>query len=206
MRPFPLRTIAVPSSTVLSFLRVQLRNAFESPSAQCAALRGQRRAYAGTTRAQGCLYEKARGGSTRAEGIIGQGRCGSFVPPKGLVSESRMLCPSQSMCRPSSATNAASVPLVSHRWRRGLSTSPSKAWQLFGGKKRGQPPGLLPPSAPIRDAMGDSAHGFDALGRMARPANEMKMRCTELDQDGNVTMVSGEFKKSELIAKVRRNA
>ena len=28
------------------------------------------------------------------------------------------------------------------------------------------------------------------------------MRCTELDDQGNVTMVSGEFKKSELIAKV----
>ncbi|KAH7090252.1 hypothetical protein FB567DRAFT_438076 [Paraphoma chrysanthemicola] len=34
-----------------------------------------------------------------------------------------------------------------------------------------------------------------------RPANELKMRCTELDEHGNVTLVSGEFKKSELIAK-----
>ncbi|KAF1963197.1 cora-domain-containing protein [Byssothecium circinans] len=36
---------------------------------------------------------------------------------------------------------------------------------------------------------------------MARSANELKMRCTELDEHGHVTMVSGEFKKSELIAK-----
>ena len=36
-----------------------------------------------------------------------------------------------------------------------------------------------------------------------RPTNELKMRCTELDEHGNVTLVSGEFKKSELIAKVR---
>jgi magnesium transporter len=42
------------------------------------------------------------------------------------------------------------------------------------------------------------------LGRMSRTANELKMRCTELDEHGNVTMVSGEFKKSELIAKVRQ--
>ncbi|OAK98055.1 cora-domain-containing protein [Phaeosphaeriaceae sp. SRC1lsM3a] len=34
-----------------------------------------------------------------------------------------------------------------------------------------------------------------------RPTNELKMRCTELDEHGNVTLVSGEFKKSELIAK-----
>jgi magnesium transporter len=40
------------------------------------------------------------------------------------------------------------------------------------------------------------------LGR-TRPANELKMRCTELDESGNVTMVSGEYKKTDLIAKVR---
>jgi magnesium transporter len=46
--------------------------------------------------------------------------------------------------------------------------------------------------------------GFSSsLGRMVRTANELKMRCTELDEHGNVTLVSGEFKKSELIAKVR---
>lgn len=36
---------------------------------------------------------------------------------------------------------------------------------------------------------------------MTRATNELKMRCTELDEHGNVTLVSGEFKKSELIAK-----
>ena len=30
----------------------------------------------------------------------------------------------------------------------------------------------------------------------------MKLRCTEFDENGNVTVVDGEFKKSELIAKV----
>ena len=35
-------------------------------------------------------------------------------------------------------------------------------------------------------------------------ANEMKLRCTEFDENGNVTLVSGEFKKSELIAKVHQ--
>ena len=39
------------------------------------------------------------------------------------------------------------------------------------------------------------------MGRMRRTANELKMRCTELDEHGNVTLVSGEFKKTELIAK-----
>ena len=53
----------------------------------------------------------------------------------------------------------------------------------------------------LRDALGDPTSSFETLGRVTRSANELKMRCTELDEHGNVTMVSGEFKKSELIAK-----
>jgi hypothetical protein len=37
----------------------------------------------------------------------------------------------------------------------------------------------------------------------AKAGNELKLRCTEFDKQGRVTLVSGEFKKSELIAKVR---
>jgi len=42
----------------------------------------------------------------------------------------------------------------------------------------------------------------DDLGRALRPANELKLRCTEFDENGNVVLVNGEFKKTELIAKV----
>jgi magnesium transporter len=44
-----------------------------------------------------------------------------------------------------------------------------------------------------------------SLGRVvsAKAAAQPKVRCTELDEYGNVTLASGEFKKSELIAKVR---
>lgn len=38
-------------------------------------------------------------------------------------------------------------------------------------------------------------------GRILKPSNELKMRCTEFDENGNVVLVSGEFKKHELIAK-----
>jgi magnesium transporter len=46
-----------------------------------------------------------------------------------------------------------------------------------------------------------------ALGRTmsAKAANEQKLRCTEFDENGNVVLVNGEFKKSELIAKVRHS-
>ncbi|KAI7219679.1 cora-domain-containing protein [Hortaea werneckii] len=38
-------------------------------------------------------------------------------------------------------------------------------------------------------------------GRKIKPSNELKLRCTEFDENGNVTLVNGEFRKSELIAK-----
>lgn len=39
-------------------------------------------------------------------------------------------------------------------------------------------------------------------GRIVKPSNELKLRCTEFDENGNVTLVNGEFRKHELIAKV----
>ena len=41
-----------------------------------------------------------------------------------------------------------------------------------------------------------------AGGRTMKAGNELRLRCTEFDQNGNVTLVNGEFRKSELIAKV----
>ena len=42
-----------------------------------------------------------------------------------------------------------------------------------------------------------------SLGRSkAARNNELKLRCTEFNEDGKVTLVNGEFKKTELIAKV----
>ena len=37
----------------------------------------------------------------------------------------------------------------------------------------------------------------------AKAPNELKLRCTELDENGKVTVIDGEFKKTELIARVR---
>ncbi|KAL6711338.1 magnesium ion transporter [Coniothyrium glycines] len=60
---------------------------------------------------------------------------------------------------------------------------------------------LSPPPPPPDDSVSQTTGFGSSLGRIMRPANELKMRCTELDEHGNVTLVSGEFKKSELIAK-----
>ena len=44
--------------------------------------------------------------------------------------------------------------------------------------------------------------GSALLGRVKAP-NELKLRCTELDENGKVTVVDGEFKKTEIISRVR---
>jgi magnesium transporter len=54
----------------------------------------------------------------------------------------------------------------------------------------------LPPLASFLDAS-------TPRQRVLKAANEPRLRCTEFDENGNVTLVNGEFKKSELIAKVR---
>lgn len=85
-------------------------------------------------------------------------------------------------------------------------TQPCRAWpNIFKGRKSHAHArsGLLqPPIPPSSDDASSTGSGYgNTLGRLARSANELKMRCTELDEHGNVTLVSGEFKKSELIAK-----
>ena len=70
--------------------------------------------------------------------------------------------------------------------------------------KGGRPlrPDDLPGSIHGREDGGDTS--MFSLGRTisAKAATQPKLRCTELDENGNVVLASGEFKKSELIAKV----
>lgn len=50
----------------------------------------------------------------------------------------------------------------------------------------------------------EGSEGLFNIGRglAAKASNELRIRCTEFDNNGNVTLVNGEFRKSELIAKV----
>ncbi|KAF4551826.1 Mitochondrial inner membrane magnesium transporter mrs2-like protein [Elsinoe fawcettii] len=59
---------------------------------------------------------------------------------------------------------------------------------------------LTPPSSPspLSSLLDDSA----SLGsRLSKPIPDQRLRCTEFDEHGNVTVVNGEFRKSELIQK-----
>jgi magnesium transporter len=183
MKLNPLQRIAVPSSSVLSFLRTQVNAAFESPITKCAGAKRSRCAYTTSSRTPWNITRSGAGISAETTRLS--------ITTSGLQHASQPLpCISE----------------YSFMSRRCLSTSSSNhAWNMFTSKKgkRGllQPP--APPSSPMEDASTSGTGFSSSLGRMVRTANELKMRCTELDEHGNVTLVSGEFKKSELIAKVR---
>lgn len=95
-------------------------------------------------------------------------------------------------------------PLVAQR----AASTGSKKWhqKLWGvtSLRGGRPlrPDDLP--ATLHGSEEDSDTSMFSLGRhiSAKAAAQPKLRCTEFDENGNVVLASGEFKKSELIAKV----
>lgn len=126
---------------------------------------------------------------------------------------------SRSFCR--SVPQQSTLPLrYSRPWSVGPSrlrhntfttTSCTRFWGLWGKHGDGQSrlgdrrsgAGLndLPPLPTLLEESGGL--GILGLGRTTRPTHEMKLRCTEFNEHGDVTLTNGEFKKTELIAKVR---
>jgi magnesium transporter len=78
--------------------------------------------------------------------------------------------------------------------------------QLLGLKQAKHEPKLKPDDLPANATLGEDGQEGNLfyVGRTltAKAPNELRLRCTEFDENGNVTLVNGEFKKSELIAKV----
>lgn len=68
-----------------------------------------------------------------------------------------------------------------------------QAWWPFGRTTEGRGK-KLPPLASFLDG--------SAPRLVLKATNEPRLRCTEFDENGNVTLVNGEFKKSELIQMV----
>jgi magnesium transporter len=74
----------------------------------------------------------------------------------------------------------------------------------FAGKKNDK--ALKPDDLPNHDEYGDNSSIFNNRRTLAaKAASEPRLRCTEVDEHGNVILVDGEFKKTELIAKVWAN-
>ena len=196
-----LPVLHVPSPSVLSFLRAQVKNAFESPAAQCAAIRRNRCTYATTSERRWSSQDTRTGARTSGAGS----RDLDAVQPNAQQEfgvEHKVLLPASNgsnVPRHSPRSSSAMLEPLVHR--RCFSTTRSQdVWEMFKSARRKKLAQLQAPTPPADDPPGSTGFG-SSLGRIMRPANELKMRCTELDEHGNVTLVSGEFKKSELIAK-----
>lgn len=81
------------------------------------------------------------------------------------------------------------------------------AWQGWLGlrtRQLGRP--LEPDDLPEVDNEGGSNSMFNNHRQLSKKAaSEPRLRCTEVDENGNVILVDSEFKKSELIARVFTN-
>lgn len=64
---------------------------------------------------------------------------------------------------------------------------------------------LKPEDLPPNDLRGPGSIFSPSRTQAAKAALEPRLRCTEVDENGEVILVDGEFKKSELIAKVWRD-
>ncbi|KAL1955581.1 hypothetical protein VTO42DRAFT_8384 [Malbranchea cinnamomea] len=122
----------------------------------------------------------------------------SLFPPQGLrLKRLRYIYdPSNSKRNPAYQTS------------RSFSASSKKSRNLFrrllGLERQPVQEKLRPDDLPVNQTVEDGYEGnmFNiGRGLAAKASNEPRLRCTELDGNGNVTLVNGEFKKTELIAK-----
>lgn len=98
------------------------------------------------------------------------------------------------------------VSLTRHGSSRNVSTKSRRWWHSWLFKKESYQKWKNSTSPPITSFTDDGAEGnLFNLGRTlaSKTLDEPRLRCTEFDENGNVTLVNGEFRKSELIAKVR---
>ncbi|KAK2048725.1 cora-like Mg2+ transporter [Colletotrichum somersetense] len=83
------------------------------------------------------------------------------------------------------------------------SSAPRRTWKerLWGIRGRGGSKALKPNDLPFHDD-GEAGSMFNSRRILtAKAALEPRLRCTEVDENGEVILVDGEFKKTELIAK-----
>lgn len=202
----------VPSRSLLRFLRTQSETAFFA--AAPSSLRGVRassgarlcaRVRTYTTDAQKCTA------TSSPETAANQQQQQTIALEASLWPFGR---PPQKQPQPQHAQqiktaerefSSSQAPAGWYKRPTGERNDPASTWQerLWGlAARRGAKP-LKPDDLPGHD---DFEHGsmFNSRRVMtAKAAAEPRLRCTEVDENGQVILVDGEFKKSELIAKVR---
>ena len=205
MRPAPKSTSSAPSSSVLRFLRSQSEQAcFFTPSTRATA--GPSSPYRGANVAPG---KAARAQPSLRRHLATSSRRQAYVESSLLNLD--FLRPCSGRGSPSSAALGSrnllapfGFPSENTSSSRYASTDTRPQWRRPWKDKWGtEKPALKPSDSLAPPSFLDDA-GSTTLGRrkLVKGANELKLRCTEFDENGNVNFMDGEFKKSELIAKV----
>ena len=205
MRPSPRPTVSAPSSSVLRFLRSQSeQTCFFTPSTKATACQ-----------TSPCHGEKVALGKAAPPVPSFRRNLATSSYPQAYV-ESSLLnldflrpCSERGFSRFSTLASRNSpapfgIPLESTYSFRYASTDTRPLWKRPWKDKLGKGNQALksndPPAPPsFLDDAGSTTFG---RRKTIKGANELKLRCTEFDENGNVTFMDGEFKKSELIAKV----
>lgn len=204
MRPAPGLTVSAPSFSLLHFLRSQSEQlCFFRPTCTSIPHSSRSREYRPSPRRlthkgpnatisfSSTLHRRAtiKSLSLSLEGVRPLSKHGNLCPLT-LRHErgTRRFHPQSETSNSSRHASTESRPLLHKLWK-----------QKERKEKSNLKPTDLPPLPSFLDDVGGKSIGRNKSGKAA---NELKLRCTEFDKDGKVTLMDGEFKKTELIAKV----
>lgn len=203
MRPTGALQVPVPSSSLLLFLRSQSEQlCLYPPSTATACQRsGASKNRHRPPRVGQCIALQARSSTTT---VRRQANIAVSLP------DLYFLRPSAKHGPPTLPYNSGGQrPARAIRFHKGeihrhaTTDTRSLLKRLWTPKERIEKPNLkpmdLPPLPNFLDEVGGMTLGRNKTGKAG---NELKLRCTEFDIHGNVTLMDGEFKKTELIAKV----
>jgi len=204
MKLLHLRSVSAPSSSLLRFLRAQTEyicfftsNHSSSPSRSCGQ-RSRKRLPQGFSNSRSrtrCISTITRREETLQSSLLDLG----FLH-RGTQKDQACICRPAVLFGPSEL--GCGKPEGWRSFRRFASSDARPLLSKIWGPKHTQAESVVNSNdlPPLPSFLGDS--GGTTLGRtVGKAPNELKLRCTEFDEHGNVTLVSGEFKKSELIAK-----
>ncbi|KAI4859694.1 cora-domain-containing protein [Hypoxylon rubiginosum] len=201
----------VPSVRLLRFLRLQSENlSFFSPSHGTSTGSGSRfnTSLGQATRKVICASRKLQRGSRVNPGLPSSQDTTSLQA--GILDIDSIIQPRWREARPSKNARQRNLSYFASNMSVRYSSSDrppaacQRTWRerLWGFGARKDPKPLEPDDLPDAQGGAETNSMFNTRRQLSQKAAlEPRLRCTEVNENGNVILVDGEFKKSELIAR-----
>lgn len=201
MRPAPGPIVSAPSFSVLRFLRHSEQACFFTGATACHSFscRGATLALGNIAHALPSATRQLATNSCRQISVESSLLNLDFLRPCSERGSSKF-----SVLASRNPPALFGYPPENTSCSRYASTETRPLWRRpWKDKWRNERSALKSSDSPALPSFLDDA-GSTNFGRRkaVKGGNELKLRCTEFDENGNVTFMDGEFKKSELIAKV----